>query len=101
MKAARRRKRVTAKLRTNFRGANNGHRQTAQEIMRELQESDAAQRCPLEVLSPIRQAYTISAVTVLVDAGAQEWRGHRLFSSARENRAAVYAFVSMADKCIS
>src|SRR5438552_7092856 len=63
MKAARRRKRVTAKLRTNFRGANNGHRQTAQEIMRELQESDAAQRCPLEVLSPIRQAYTISAGT--------------------------------------
>ena len=36
-----------------------------------------------------------------VGAGAQEWRGHPLFAYAHENRAAVYAFVSMADKCVS
>ena len=35
------------------------------------------------------------------DAGAQEWRGHPSFAYVRENRAAVYAFVSMADKCVS
>src|SRR6266480_2758623 len=64
MKAVRRPKRATAKLRTNFRGANNGLRQTTQEIMQELREGDAAlQRCPLEVLSPIRQAYMMSAGT--------------------------------------
>ncbi len=55
MKAVRRQKRATAKLRTNFRGANNGLRQTTQEIMREHREGAAAvQRGPLEVLSPIR-----------------------------------------------
>jgi len=36
-----------------------------------------------------------------VDAGAQEWRGRPLFAYVRENRAGVYAFVSMADKCVS
>src|SRR6266511_4958849 len=63
MKTVRRPKRATAKLRTNFRGVNNGLRQTMQEIMRELRESDAAQRPPLEALSPIRQTCTISAGT--------------------------------------
>src|SRR6266478_7184707 len=63
MKAVRRPKHVTAKSRTSFRGANNGLRQTTQEIMREFRESDASQRSPLEALSPIRPAYTISAGT--------------------------------------
>ena len=36
-----------------------------------------------------------------VGAGAQEWRGRPLFAYARENRAGVYASVSMADKCVS
>src|SRR5882672_6631683 len=63
MKAVRRPKRATAKLRTNFRGANNGLRQTTQEIIREHREGDAAQHCPSEILNPIRQAYTISAGT--------------------------------------
>ncbi len=36
-----------------------------------------------------------------VGAGAQEWRGRPLFACVRENRAAVYAFASMADKCVS
>jgi hypothetical protein len=34
-------------------------------------------------------------------AGAQEWRGRPLFAYVRENRAGVYGFVSMADKCVS
>jgi hypothetical protein len=36
-----------------------------------------------------------------VGAGVQEWRGHPLFAYVHENRADVYAFVSMADKCVS
>jgi len=36
-----------------------------------------------------------------VGAGAQEWLGHPWFASVRETRAGVYAFVSMADKCVS
>src|SRR5712675_3452137 len=63
MKAARHPKRATARLRTNFRGVNNGLRQTTQEIMQELREGDAPPHCPSEVLNPIRQAYTISAGT--------------------------------------
>src|SRR5215208_8441312 len=63
MKAVRRPKRATAKLGTNFPGVNNGLGQTTRVIMRELRESDAVQRCPSEVLSPIRSAYTISAAT--------------------------------------
>src|SRR4051812_2525744 len=63
MKAVRRPKRATAKLGTNFPGVNNGPGQMTPEIMRELRESDALQRCPSEVLSPIRSAYTISAGT--------------------------------------
>src|SRR5436305_4166349 len=63
MKAVRRRKRATAKLATSFPGVNNGLGQTTLEIMRELRESDAAPRYPLEVLSGIRQACTISAGT--------------------------------------
>src|SRR6267142_6091103 len=64
MKAVRHPKRAMARLRTNFRGANNGLPQTTQEIMREHREGAAAlQRCQQEVLSPIRQAYTMSAGT--------------------------------------
>src|SRR5580765_7508153 len=63
MKAVRRPKRVTAKVGTNFRGVNNGLGQTTWEIMQELRESDASQRCPSEVSSPIRLAYTMSAGT--------------------------------------
>src|SRR5215471_18466996 len=63
MRTVRHPKRVTAKLRTNFRGANNGLDRATQEIMRELRESDASRRCPSEVLSPIRQACTTSAGT--------------------------------------
>src|SRR5437773_12211863 len=61
MKAVRLPKRATVKLGTNFRGVNNGLRQTTQEIMQELREGDAAQHCPSEILNPIRQAYMISA----------------------------------------
>src|SRR5437773_5097568 len=63
MKAVRLPKRATVKLGTNFRGVNNGLRQTTQEIMQELREGDAAQHCPSEILNPIRQAYMISAGT--------------------------------------
>src|SRR5215208_279690 len=63
MKAVSRPKRGTAKSRTSFRGANNGLCQTTREIIQERQEGDAPQRFLLEVLSPIRQDYTISAGT--------------------------------------
>jgi hypothetical protein len=36
-----------------------------------------------------------------VGAGAQEWLGRPWFAYVRENRAGVYAFVLMADKCVS
>ena len=36
-----------------------------------------------------------------VGAGVQERRGRPLFAYGRENRAAVYASASMADKCVS
>src|SRR5216683_116212 len=64
MKAVRRPKRATAKLRTNFLGVNNGLRQTTQEIMQEHREGAAPQRCPSEVSSPIPSACTISAGTL-------------------------------------
>ena len=37
----------------------------------------------------------------LVVAGAREWHGRPWFSCGHENRAGVYAFVSMPDKCVS
>src|ERR1041385_1907010 len=61
MKAVRHPKHATAKLRTNSRGGNNGLPQATQEIMRE--QGVASQRCPSEVLSRIRQVYSISAAT--------------------------------------
>jgi hypothetical protein len=36
-----------------------------------------------------------------VDGGAQEWRGLPWFAYVRENRAVVFAFALMADKCAS
>jgi len=47
------------------------------------------------------QRLSAADVSDRVAAGAQEWRGRPLFAYVRENRAGVYAFASMADKCVS
>src|SRR6266481_1597526 len=63
MKAARRQRNAMAKLKTNFRGGNNGLRPMAQEIITHSQGVAAARRCRSEVSSLTHQACTISAET--------------------------------------
>ena len=67
----------------------NGHRLQNSKIKPACGGRSACQR-PLE-----------AAVCDRVGAGVQEWRGRPLFAYVRENRAGVYAFASMADKCVS
>src|SRR5215510_9470478 len=99
MKAVRRPKHATAKLRTNFRGVSNGLRQTTQEILQERREDAAPQRCPSEVSSPILSAYTISAGTFGNGASTLIKATTVRLGAIGECCAAAYGLQGIASKC--